>query len=264
MSGLLRRLCFFQHRHDAAILSFLTIDVAMASVGVSSCAERVANTVPSGHHEREEDREAAVLTSTSRIDRPAIGRKSLRDSIAGSDTARKEYSRGGSTPTRTESPGSTSNAGKEGIKIYGSRRSPPARAARRFPRAEPGRWPGRPRLLDHPRRRASPSLLQHPESASRRASATALHRRGRDARPSLGRLRQPLDHAVAAAFPTRWLSTPAPPARRTRRARPPRRRSTGCPGRSSRTRPMAAFAAEATDDEPRTSMISAPRPATRG
>lgn len=53
---------------------------------------------------------AAVLTSTSKIDSPAIGRKSRRNSIAGIETA-AEYSSGGSTPTRMIS-GLISHAGK--------------------------------------------------------------------------------------------------------------------------------------------------------
>ncbi len=99
-----------------AIPSLFTIDVATASVGLSSAPRAIARyrSIP-GMTSTKKSASAAVLTSTSRIDRPAIGRKSRRNSIAGSETA-DEYSRGGRTPTRMIS-GSTSNAGKNGSRL---------------------------------------------------------------------------------------------------------------------------------------------------
>ena len=68
--------------------SRFTIEVATASVGLRSAPSAIARyrSIP-GMTSTKKTARTAVLTRTSRIDSPAIGRKSLRNSIAGIETA---------------------------------------------------------------------------------------------------------------------------------------------------------------------------------
>ena len=70
------------------IPSFFTIEVATASVGLRIAPRAIARYRSiSGITSRKKQARAAALTRTRRIDSPAIGRKSRRNSIAGSETA---------------------------------------------------------------------------------------------------------------------------------------------------------------------------------
>ncbi len=244
--------------------SFFTIDVATASVGLSSAPSAIARYTSisgmtsrkkiaehGGADQHEQDRQARDRAEVAaELDRRQRHRRRVQqrgqhpdeDDLGVDLERREERQQAHADPDRDERERTRDADARRERGRQGDHHDPDDRDEQEVHRGY-----------------STPSVRTASRSATSSSTDASMRARAR------GVELEPLDHAVAGAVRCDGERADQAFGHAVLAARDDRRRGPAhVPDCSSRTCSIAALAADATDDEPRTSMISAPRFATRG